>query len=121
MSLTFRRDGIYRRRFMWWFPWSVTDWWRPRAFRGGDEWCNDSAALVLPPLGCLVLFWRPGRRRTMPCREDWALMDERQRADYAPCGQLHGGRVREDAHDHADGVCDFARSWIDGYGRSALR
>lgn len=106
---TFRRSGIYRRRFMWRYPWSVTDWWKPRVFQGSDEWCDPSVALVLPPLGCLIVFWRPGRMRTMPCPDDWAAMDDWQRADYAPCGYLHGGRLREAGHHHVDGVCGEAR------------
>ena len=58
---TFRKSGIYRRRWQWWFPWSVTDWWKPRPFRGGDEWCDDSACMVLPPFGChefRTALWR---------------------------------------------------------------
>lgn len=112
---TFRKSGIYRRRWQWWFPWSVTDWWKPRTFRGGDEWSNDSACLVLPPFGCLVVFWRSGPLRAMPCPAEWAEMTEDERADYAPCGYLHGGRIRQDAHHHAmtDGVCEWARAWLD--------
>lgn len=111
---TFRRNGVYRRRFMWWYPWGVTGWWQPRVFRGGDEWCNDSAALVAPPLGAFILFWRPGRLRTMPCAEEWAWLNDDERADYAPCGYLYGGRVRYDAHHHFEtGVCETARKWLD--------
>lgn len=109
---TFRRDGIYCRRFQWWFPWGVTDWWKPCPFRGGDEWGNPSVCLVLPPFGCLVLFWRPGRLRTVPCLEERALMDDWQLADYAPCGYLYGGRLREGAHHHINGLCDEARAWL---------
>ena len=115
MSQTFRRDGIYRHRFFWWYPWGLTRWWLPGISRGGDEWCNDSLVFVVPPLGALVLFWRPGRLRTMPCDEEWAAMDEQLRADYAYCGHLHGGRIREDAfhHNHLDvWPCDRARRWL---------
>lgn len=110
---TFRRDGIYRRRFFWWFPWGVTDWWKPGVSRGGDEWCNDSFVFAVPPFGALVLFWRPGRLRAMPCAECWTLEDEQARADYAGCGYLHGGRVREAAHHHVDvWPCDQAKRWL---------
>ena len=113
MSLTFRRNGIYRHRFMWWYPWSVTDWWKPRAFRGGDEWCNDSIGLIIPPFGAAVLFWRPGKLRAMPCSEEWGAMDGEQRADYAPCGYYHGGRIRKGGHLHWEtGICEEARTWL---------
>lgn len=113
MDGTFRRDGVYRPRLQWWFPWAVTDWWQPRFFRGGDEWCNDSAAVVIPPFGCLVLFWRPGRLRTLPCAEEWGSMDEESRADYAPCGYLYGGRIRRGGHTHWEtGMCALARNWL---------
>lgn len=46
------------RRFMWWNPWSgVTDPWKPRFFRGCDEWHNKSVAVVLPFMGCFIFFW----------------------------------------------------------------
>ena len=113
MSQTFRRGGIYRPRWHWWFPWTVTDWWRPRVSRGGDEWCNDSLLFVTPPIGAFVIFWRTGRLRTMPCPDEWSVMCEDQRADYAPCGNLHGGRIRDDAHHHVmTGTCDEARAWL---------
>lgn len=104
--------GIYRPRWQWWAPWGVTDWWLPRAFPGGDEWCNVPLCLVIPPLGCLAVF-PPGRRRTMPCAEEWGHMDDSQRADYAPCGRYHGGRVNWDAHDHLDGPCEDAARWLE--------
>ena len=78
---TFRRGGIYRRRFFWWYPWGLTRWWLPGISRGGDEWCNDSLVFVVPPLGALVLFWRPGKLRTVPCPEEWDALDDEQRAD----------------------------------------
>jgi len=110
----FRRSGIYRRRFQVWYPWSVTDWWQPRWFTGGDEWCNDSFCLVIPPFGCLVVFWRPGPLRDLPCPADWRSVSEADRADYAPCGRLHGGDWRDGAHAHWEtGICDEARHWLD--------
>jgi hypothetical protein len=113
MSDTIRRNGVYRRRWQWWFPWGVTDWWRPRAFRGGDEWCNDSACLILPPLGCFVVFWRPGRLRVIPCPADWADLTETERADYAPCGRYYDGRIHASGHMHREaGACDEARAWL---------
>jgi hypothetical protein len=51
---------LYRPRFpldvMWWTPWTITDPWRPRVFRGCDEWHNKSWALIVPPLGGFVFF-----------------------------------------------------------------
>jgi len=114
------RSGIYRPRWQWWMPWGVTDFWKPRVFRGADEWCHVSFCVVAPPLGCLVLFWQPGRRRTVPCPEDWGLMDDRLRAGYAPCGRYHGGRVNWDAHDHLDGACEEAERWLDETGSGLL-
>jgi hypothetical protein len=117
LSHAFRRDGIYRYRLFWWFPWGVTSWWKPRIFRGGDEWCNDSVVFVVPPFGALVIFWRPGRRRTMPCPEEWDHMGEDQRADYAPCGWLWAGRTRAGAHHHVmDGACEPAQRWLAAQG-----
>jgi hypothetical protein len=111
---TFRRDGIYRRRFQVWYPWGVTGWQKPRWFPGGDEWCNDSFCVVLPPLGCIVVFWRRGPMREVPCPVDWRCMAEDDRADYAPCGRLHGGHWDAGKHAHWDtGVCDEARRWLD--------
>jgi hypothetical protein len=42
-------------------------------------------------------------------------MTEDERADYAPCGYLHDGRIRQDAHHHAmaDGACEWARAWLE--------
>lgn len=115
MSGTFCKSGIYCRRWQWWFPWSVTDWRKRRTFKGADEYCNESACLVLPPFGCLVVFWRPGPMRTMPCPDEWNLMQDWRRADYAPCGWLHGGRLRQSAHHHVmTGACDQAREWLGG-------
>jgi hypothetical protein len=109
---TFRRDGVYRHRFMWWFPWGVTRPWLPRVFKGGDEWCNDSVGFVVPPLGALIVFCRPGPLRTMPCSEDWEAMDNWQRADYAPCGVYWDGRNRKGAHMHFGGPCTEAWVWL---------
>lgn len=56
-------------RLMWWSPTTLTRWWMPKPFRGADENCNPSIAVVIPPFGALVLFWRPGPLRTTPCAE----------------------------------------------------
>lgn len=115
MSQTFRRGGIYRRRWQFWYPWTCTDWWLPRLpSRGGDEWCNDSVVLPLWFLGSLVIFWRPGRLRTMPCPAEWnEIYDDEVRADYAPCGRYWNGRINEAGHAHWEtGVCDEARAWL---------
>lgn len=111
--MSFHSDGIYARRWQWWYPWGITRWWRPRCFKGGDEWCNDSAAVIIPALGGLVVFWRR-HLRELPCPQCWASMDDALRADYAPCGQLHAGRYRKDAHHHGNaGTCAQARAWLD--------
>jgi hypothetical protein len=94
-------------------PWGVTDFWKPRVFKGANEWCDESACFVVPPLGCLVVFWRPGRMRTMPCAEDWAEMPDCDRADYAPCGRYHGGRINWAGHAHRDGPCEEAKAWLE--------
>lgn len=113
MSGAFRRSGIYGRRLQWWYPWAYAHWWRPRVFWGGDEWCNDSVAALVPLPGGLVVFWRPGPLRALPCLRCWAELDEATRADYAPCGWLHGGRLRARAHHHVDNwPCDAARQWL---------
>jgi hypothetical protein len=114
LDRTFRKDGIYRRRWHWWYPWGITRWWQPRMFSGGDEWCNDSRCFVVPPLGCLVVFWRPGRLRELPCTEEWQHMDDLQRADYAPCGYLHGGRLNRRGHHHSlSGIlCFKSITWL---------
>jgi len=111
---TFRRDGIYRRRWFWYYPWGLTRWWLPGISRGGDEWCNDSVVLKVPPVGALCIFWRPGRLRTIPCPAEWEDSDDETRADYAPCGVYWNGRISERGHIHWDGgVCDEARKWLD--------
>lgn len=109
------RSGIYRRRWQWWPPWGVTRWWLPRTWLGGDEFCNVPLCVNLPPLGVLILF-KPGPMRTMPCAEDWAEMNDAERADYAPCGLNHGGRTNWTAHNHWDGACDEAKSWLAALG-----
>jgi hypothetical protein len=87
----FRRDGVYLRRFWWWYPWGLTRWWLPRVFLGGDEWCNVPLCIVVPPLGCFLFFqfWRP--MRTTPCPECWGQLNEASRADYQPGGMYEGG------------------------------
>ena len=56
-------------RFMWWPPRTLTCWWKPSLFRGEDEYCNPSIAVVIPPFGAFILFWKPGQLRTRPCGE----------------------------------------------------
>ena len=114
INRTFRKDGIYRRRLQWWYPWGITEWWRPQIFKGGDEWCNDSVCVVLPPLGCLVVFWRSGSLRTLPCVKEWEHMTDMQRADYAPCAYLHSGRLNNKAHHHnlSGVICPQAIEWL---------
>jgi hypothetical protein len=41
--------------------------------QGGDEWCNDSIVLTVPLAGMLVIFWRPGPLRVVPCADEWDL------------------------------------------------
>src|ERR1700728_2588281 len=91
---TFRHDGVYLRRFWWWFPWHLTRWWVPQIWKGGDEWCNIPLCFTIPPFGCFLVFWR--RMRTMPCDECWAEYNDETRADYLPGGRLEGGRWHDD-------------------------
>lgn len=42
--------------FMWWRPWNITQPWRPRAFRGSDEWHNPSWCVIVPFLGAFIVF-----------------------------------------------------------------
>lgn len=108
----FRRDGIYGNRLWWMYPWGLTRWWRPGLSRGGDEWCNKPWVITVPLLGALVIYFRPPSRM-MPCPDDWEPMNERERADYAPCGWLHGGHLRPAAHHHIDTwPCPVAQLWL---------
>jgi hypothetical protein len=111
----FRHDGIYGRRFQLHYPWGLTRWGlhQPLIDHGGDEWCNDSIMLKAPLLGMLVIFWRPGSLRTVPCADEWSVMAEDERADYAPCGRLYNGRWHEGGHVHWEtGVCVDAKRWL---------
>jgi hypothetical protein len=106
------RSGIYRHRWQWWAAWGVTDFWLPRVFKGGSEWCEVPLCFVVPPLGCFVIY-PPGRRRVMPCAECWAERNEVERADYAPCGRYHAGRINWNGHAHWEtGVCADAAEWL---------
>lgn len=102
----FRRDGVYFQRFWWWYPWHLTRPWLPRVFLGGDEWCNVPLCVVIPPFGCFLFFqfWKP--MRTKPCPEEWEILPDCQRADYAPCGYLYGGKIRDNAHHHWEDECE---------------
>lgn len=44
-------------RFVYWAPRKVTQPWKPRVFRGGDEWHNASVAVILPFVGGFIFFW----------------------------------------------------------------
>lgn len=70
-------QSILFGRLMWWSPTTLTRWWLPRLFGGGDENCNPSVGVVVPPLGAFILLWKPGRLRTTPCRECAELWQER--------------------------------------------
>jgi hypothetical protein len=116
LDRTLQKNGVYRPRWQWWFPWSVTRWWLPRWFTGGDEWCNEPACLVIPPLGCFIVNLRPLRK--MPCAEDWARMSDFERADYSPCGFLYDGRLDHSRHHHsfAGRLCQASQEWLDTRG-----
>ena len=86
------RSQLNIGRFMWWAPWSLTTWWLPRIWTGGNEWCEPSICFTVPPLGAFIFFYGP--KRTMPCDECWESMGEWQRADYLPGGWLEGGSGR---------------------------
>lgn len=49
-------------RFMWWKPTNVTNPWKPRFFKGCDEWHNKSYAVIIPFLGCYTWFFGPFSR-----------------------------------------------------------
>ena len=86
------------RRFMWWPPQGLTRPWQPRVFRGTDEWCSPSVAVVVPFLGAFIWFWeRP--LPVMPCRFCWDEMSAEQQRDYLPGGYLEGGKVHQDRFD----------------------
>jgi hypothetical protein len=93
------RNQVIIGRVMWWPPWRVSRPWWFKLWRGGDEWCNDSVALAMPLLGALIVFWRPGPKRAMPCGECWGGMSGEERADYLPGGYLEGGVVHQDRAD----------------------
>jgi hypothetical protein len=67
------RGSYYRPRWQWWAPWDVVHPWLPRLFTGSDEFCNPSVGVVLPFLGCLVIFYARGPMRTTQCDECIAL------------------------------------------------
>jgi hypothetical protein len=110
------RSELITHRFMWWAPWGVTRWWLPRVFMGGDEWCNVPICVNAPPLGCLIFFRPFGRLRELPCDECWWALDQAEQADYAPCGWLRGGRIRQNAHHHTvmKTICPEAWEWLLG-------
>jgi hypothetical protein len=84
-------------RIMWWPPRGLTRWWLPKIWTGSNEWCEPSVCFTVPPLGCLIIFHGP--KRTMPCDECWADMQDWCRADYLPGGWLEGGVVHQDRFD----------------------
>lgn len=105
---------VYQKRWQWWTPRGTYRWWLPRVFAGADEWCNDSVAFVIPPFGCFVIFWRPKRMRVVPCDECWADLNVFYRADYAPCGWLHGGTTDMSRHAHFadETLCEVSVEWL---------
>lgn len=80
------------RRFMWWFPWATTHWYRLWIWTGANEWCHRSVCLDVPLAGTFIVFWER-RLRTVPCPECWAELPGWARADYLPGGYLEGGVV----------------------------
>lgn len=59
LKATDRRELPPTRRpwdFMWCPPWVTTRPWLPRCFQGSDEYHNYSWAVILPFLGCFILF-----------------------------------------------------------------
>ncbi len=73
--------GLYRDRWQWAAPCHVSDWWLPRVGLSTDEYCNPSIYAIIPPLGMIVVFYRPGRLHTAadaPCAR-CLVDDERAR------------------------------------------
>lgn len=100
-----KSDFYITERFWWWAPWGTTQCWMPKIYRGGDEWCNVPICYKIPFLGTFVVYWKP-RDRKFPCPVEWEHLSLEERADYAPCGWLYDGRVRDEAHHHFEGICE---------------
>lgn len=74
-------EGEYHRP-RWWYspPWKLSEprLWGVSVYKCGDEWCNDTAFIVLPYyLGALTIRFRPGPLRTRddgPCDDSWLAM-----------------------------------------------
>lgn len=68
-------------RFMYWPPYGVTQPWKPRMIRGGDEWHNKSTGIILPFIGGFIFFWerdfsREGEEHLHSCtREKWGYVE----------------------------------------------
>ena len=79
-------------RFLWWSPRLVTQPWRPRVFRGCDEWHNPSWAIVLPFLGCFIVFVGREFGRPVGGEHLWAFVDGGWEGEFvddcAICGEI---------------------------------
>ena len=53
---------IHFWRIQYWWPWRVTDVWRPRIEKSCDEWHNKSYLVVIPFVGVVVWFFGPFNR-----------------------------------------------------------
>jgi hypothetical protein len=84
---------ILHERLWWWPPWGVTDWWRPRMWLGGDEWCNIPLCINIPPFGAFIIYGQLRPLRNFPCRECWYYISKHPEdvAAYLPGGYLYRG------------------------------
>lgn len=47
---------MYQKRWQWWPPREVTDWWKPDLVHANDEYRNPSILFIIPPLGAFIIF-----------------------------------------------------------------
>jgi hypothetical protein len=113
---------ILHERLWWYPPWDVTDWWLPRVFLGGDEYCNIPLCVNIPPLGTFIIYGQPRPLRNFPCRECWHEFydrDPQQAAFYLPGGELYRGGpipyIEQRDIDSALAQIDASLSRLAGY------
>lgn len=60
------------KRFMYWYPWGVSNPFMPSVSRGTDEHHNKSIIVVVPLLGAFIFFWERSFQRSGP-EHIWAI------------------------------------------------